>query len=116
MAGVVLSRVLPLAKGLVGEWLHNVRATLLRVLEVSINIRYCDVHVLRHPICLRTSIRPTLPTKHDGALRNGELRVANDAIALNTQALGETERPAQPIDRLTDVFVNQNRDNGRGWR
>jgi hypothetical protein len=113
MPSVVLSGVLPLTKWHVGWWLHNVRATPRRMLEVPIDIRNGDVHVLADLIRLRSAKRPAVSTEHDGALRNSKLRVTEHSVAFNAEALREVERSAQPLDGLTDVFIDQDRDNRR---
>src|SRR4030095_16816284 len=51
---------------------------------------------------------------HDGSLGDDKLRVADAAArARGTQALLETERAAEPVDRLLHVLVDENGDHRR---
>jgi hypothetical protein len=47
-----------------------------------------------------------LTTEHDGSLGDRELRMTNHTVAFCTEALGEAERLAEPLDCLTDVLVD----------
>jgi hypothetical protein len=86
MPGVVLGSVLSLAEWHVGWCLQNARATLLRVLEVSIDVRNGYEHVLADLVPVWRAKRPTLSTKHDGALRNSELCVTDHAVPFSAEA------------------------------
>jgi hypothetical protein len=86
MSSKILGSVLPLAKGHVRGRLHNAGATLFRVLKMMIDIRDSDVNVLGDLSALGRSKWSTLPAQHDGALTNGKLCVADDAVPFRTKA------------------------------
>src|SRR5688572_1204399 len=86
------------------------------MLAVPIHVLHADVDVLRHlPTAWRT-VFAALASQHDGALRNGQLRVRDDAPVFSAQALDESKGSAQPVDCLADICVYENWDHGRGWR
>jgi hypothetical protein len=86
------------------------------MLEVPIHIFDCYVHVRLDFINARRAIWSALSTKHDSAFRDRELCMTNYAVTLKTQTLRKAEYPTEPIDRLTHVLVDQDRNYSRRWR
>jgi hypothetical protein len=76
------------------------------VLVVLVEVINPDEHVCGDLGSSRCPIRSALTTEHDGSLGDCELRMTNHSVAFCTEPLGETERPAEPLDRLTDVLVD----------
>src|SRR6267378_5443558 len=112
---VVPGRVHPLSERHVGRRIHNVGAALLCVLVVLVDVINRDEYVCGDLGSLRCPVRSALTTKHDGCLGDRELRMAGHTVAFCTEALGEAERPAEPLDRLTDILVDQDRHYSRSW-
>src|SRR5262249_39796589 len=114
--GRILDSVLPFSEWPVRWLLQNSGPTLLRVIEVPTHIIDRDVHVSVDLVTARCSIRSALSTKHDGPFRDRELRVTNHAVALEAESLREAECSTKPIDRLTDILIDQDRNNSRSRR
>src|SRR5436309_15785620 len=112
---MIIGSVLAFAKWHVVRRLYDAGTVLLGTLEVRDDIIDCYVDVGRDIVPVRCAKRSALTTAHDCTLRDGQLCMANHPVALCTEALGKPERPTKPVDRLTDVLINQNGDNGGGW-
>src|SRR5688572_29368706 len=101
VAAGIFRRVMPLSERHVRGRLDDPGATLLRALEVLVNVAHCDEHILAH-LAIRGRLKAaSLPAEHDRAFGERQLGVADDAIAGEPQTLPETECPAQPLNRLT---------------
>ena len=107
MPCVVLGCVHPLSERHVGRRLHNVGAALLCVLIVLVDLINRDEYVCRDLGSLRCPVRSALTTEHDGSLGDRELRMTSHAVTFCTEALGEAERPTEPLNRLIDILVDQ---------
>ena len=92
-----------------------VGAALLCVLVVLVDVINRDEYVCADLGSLRCLVRSALTTEHDGSVGDRELRMTSHTVAFCTEALGEAERPAEPLDRLTDILVDQDRYYSRGW-
>src|SRR3990167_1884947 len=97
---MILNCVLSFPEWHIVRLLDNARTTLLGVLEMSVDVRHGDVNVLGDGLRLRRAKRPPLSTEHD------------DAVACGSETLGEAKRQAQPLDRFSDIFVNQDGNDG----
>ena len=62
------------------------------------------------------TIGPTLPAKHDGAFSDRELCMANDSVAFGAKSFREPERLAKPLDGAADILVDEDGNDGCGWR
>ena len=115
MAAGILNRILPLSKRHVGWRLHNAGTKMLCALEVRVDVIDCHVDVCVGLAPARRAIRATFAAEYDGAFLNRELRMANRAVVFSPETFRETERPAEPLDCLIDILVNQDGDNGGCW-
>jgi hypothetical protein len=116
MPGVVPRCVLPFAEWHVSRWLDHTRTTSRCLLEVPIDVLDRHVHVLSDLVAVRPTERSPLASQHQGALANRELRVTDYTVPLGTQPLGEAEGGAEPRNGLTDVRVDQDRNDRRRRR
>src|SRR5262245_15734589 len=96
--------------------LYDLSAVLLRMLEVSVKIFHGHVDISSEFVAMRRAKGPALTTKHDGTLGDVKLRMPRHSIKFDAESLGKTERSTQPVDRLTDVLVDQDRHDSRGRR
>jgi len=87
MPGMVLGRVLPLAKRHRRGRLHNPGASLLRMLEMLVDVSNSYVNVAGYLVSRRRSERASLSAKHDGTLSDRELRVTNNPVTFMTKTL-----------------------------
>src|SRR5713101_7315394 len=113
---MIQGSILAFTKWHVVRRLHDARTVLLRTLEVPVDVIDCYVDVGRDLVPVRCAKGSALTTEHDCTLPDGQLSMANHPVAFCTEALRKAERPAEPIDRLTDVLVDQDRHDGRSWR
>jgi hypothetical protein len=90
----ILNGVVTFSEWHVGWRLDDLRARVLRMLEVSIDIFDGDEYVLAHLVRLRRPKRAALSAEHDGTFANRKLRVADDAVASEPETFGKTERSA----------------------
>jgi hypothetical protein len=116
MAGVILGRVLALAKRLVCRWLENLCAVLLGLLKMSIHIVDGYMDVLVDPLTGR--LEGSSPsTQHERTIADRELRMRNRAVrSWRSQPLNESKGSAKPGDGLTHIVVDQDGDNRRSRR
>src|SRR6267378_1577706 len=112
---MIQGSVLAFTKWHVVRRLHDAGAILLRTLEVPVEVIDCYVDVGRDIFPVRCAKRSALTTEHDCTLGDGQLRMANHAVAFSAEALRKAERPTEPVDRLTDVLVDQDRHYSRSW-
>jgi len=83
------------------------------MLEMLVNVLNMDDHVLAYFVGAWRPKLGALAAQHDGAVGNVELRMG-DAATRNrrAQAFLETEGVAEPVDRLGDVLLDQDRYHG----
>lgn len=115
MTRMILSRVLPFPKGHIVRRLNDACTTLPGMLEMPVDVRNGDVHVLSDDIWLWSAKGPALAPKHDGALCNHQLGVSDNPISFGSETFRETERPTEPIDGRSEVFVDYGRDHRGTW-
>jgi len=84
---MILSHVLSFAKWHVVRLLDDARATLLRMLEMSVDVRHGYVNVLSDGIRLWRTKRSPLSTEHDGAFLNSQLSVTDNTVSFGTETL-----------------------------
>jgi len=114
MALRVFGGVLALAERLVAHALDDLCAMPSGVVEVRVDIRYRHVDVLVHFARTRWPVFGALAAQHDGPVPNDELRVHDDSIPFDTEALLEPKRAAEPLDGLAGIGIDENRHDGRG--
>src|SRR6266446_5390996 len=112
---MIQGSVLTFTKWHVVRRLHDAGAVLLCTLEVPLDVIDCYVDVGRDLVPVRCAKGSALMTEHDCTLGDGQLRMANHPVAFSAEALRKAERPTQPVDRLTDVLVDQDRHYSRSW-
>src|SRR5260370_20467200 len=112
---MIQGSVLAFTKWHVVRRLHDAGAILLRTLEMPVEVIDCYVDVGRDLFPVRCAKGSALTTEHDCTLGDGQLRMANHPGAFSAEALRKAERPTEPVDRLTDVLVDQDRHYSRSW-
>src|SRR5882762_1746610 len=112
---MIQGSILAFTKWHVVRRLHDAGAILLRTLEVTVEVIDCYVDVGRDFFPVRCAKGSALTTEHDCTLGDGQLRMANHPVAFSAEALRKAERPTEPVDRLTDVLVDQDRHYSHSW-
>src|SRR6266853_4555341 len=112
---MIQGSVLAFTKWHVVRRLHDAGAILLRTLELPVEVIDCYVDVGRDLFPVRCAKGSALTTEHDCTLGDGQLRMANHPVAFSAEALRKAERPTEPLDRLTDVLVDQDRHYSLNW-
>lgn len=107
---VILSRVLPFPERHVRRRLDNPGPTRLCLFAVSIDIGHGDMDVLGDTVLQRGAIWSSLSTQHHCPFGNRQLGVANHTVARRAKTLRKPECSTEPLNCVTDIFVNQNRD------
>jgi len=108
MAPDVLHRVLPLAERHVRRRLQNSGTTLKRALAMRINIVNANMQKLAYVTGVGRPKFAALTTEHERAVGDVELRMEHLVIGTgNTQAFPEAEGAAQPRNRLTHIFIDE---------
>ncbi len=115
MPSMIQGSVLAFTKWHVVRRLHDAGAVLLCTLEVPVDVIDCYVDVGRDLVPVRCAKGSALTTEHDCTLDDGQLRMANHPVAFSAEALRKAECPTEPVDRLTDVLVDQDRHYSRSW-
>src|SRR5262245_8641953 len=114
MPRVIEGGVLTDTKWHVVRRLQYASTVLLRTFEMPVHIIHGDVNVGRDLFPMRCATRSAPPTEHDCALGSGQLRMTNHSVTSGTEALRKAERATEPIDRLTNILVDKDGDDGRG--
>jgi hypothetical protein len=78
-----------------------------------------DIFDMHHQVLVnlagtRRAVLAGLTPEHEGAIRHDELGVTHDAIPFGPETLRESKGATEPVDRLADIRIDQERDNGCG--
>jgi hypothetical protein len=99
---------LPLSERHVRWCFQDLRTTLAGMLEMRVDILNTHSDVLAYFVKPRRPKLATLAAQHDRALADGKLRMGYTVTRTrSSEALRETEGPAEPVNRFFYVFVDK---------
>ena len=116
MTAAVYRGVLPLTKGRVVRWFDDACTALLGVCEMPVDVIHRDDHIRVNLIGAWRAKRAALLANNYRTITDHKLGMSHRVAATCTQSLAEAKSAAEPLDRLGNVAIDEDRNDRCIWR